>query len=93
MNDQPISMTASFARPALRQDRRPDRACCRIDRKAGRGRRRGAGRSDPLNLFWFAPTPWLMAALTRLPAVPCLSYGNAPIWSASSVNDLRGIRT
>src|SRR3954463_11409448 len=33
--------------------------------------------SDPLNLFWFAHHPVLMSALTRLPAVPCLSYGNA----------------
>jgi len=32
--------------------------------------------SDPLNLFWFAHHTVLMAALTRLPAVPCLSYGN-----------------
>ncbi|WP_291845682.1 helix-turn-helix domain-containing protein [Bradyrhizobium sp.] len=31
---------------------------------------------DPLNLFWFAHHTVLMAALTRLPAVPCLSYGN-----------------
>lgn len=33
--------------------------------------------SEPLNLFWFAHHTVLMAALTRLPAVPCLSYGNA----------------
>jgi hypothetical protein len=33
--------------------------------------------SDPLNLFWFAHHTVLMAALTRLPAVPCLSYGDA----------------
>jgi len=32
---------------------------------------------DPLNLFWFAHHTVLMAALTRLPAVPCLAYGNA----------------
>src|ERR1700760_119354 len=31
----------------------------------------------PLSLFWFAHHPALMASLTRLPAVPCLSYGNA----------------
>jgi AcrR family transcriptional regulator len=30
----------------------------------------------PLNLFWFAHHTVLMAALTRLPTVPCLSYGN-----------------
>jgi AcrR family transcriptional regulator len=33
--------------------------------------------SEPLNLFWFAHHTVLMAALTRLPTVPCLSYGNA----------------
>jgi AcrR family transcriptional regulator len=33
--------------------------------------------SEPLNLFWFAHHTVLMAALARLPAVPCLSYGNA----------------
>ena len=33
--------------------------------------------SEPLNLFWFAHHTVLMAALSRLPAVPCLPYGNA----------------
>ena len=33
--------------------------------------------NEPLNLFWFAHHTVLMAALTRLPAVPCLTYGNA----------------
>jgi len=33
--------------------------------------------SNPLNLFWFAHHTVLMSALSRLPAVPCLSYGNA----------------
>jgi AcrR family transcriptional regulator len=33
--------------------------------------------SEPLNLFWFAHHTLLMAALARLPAVPCLTYGNA----------------
>ncbi len=33
--------------------------------------------SHPLNLFWFAHHTVLMAALTRLPPVPCLAYGNA----------------
>jgi AcrR family transcriptional regulator len=33
--------------------------------------------SEPLNLFWFAHHTVMTAALTRLPAVPCLSYGNA----------------
>jgi AcrR family transcriptional regulator len=32
---------------------------------------------EPLNLFWFAHHTVLMATLVRLPAVPCLSYGNA----------------
>ncbi|MBN8987037.1 MAG: TetR/AcrR family transcriptional regulator [Rhizobiales bacterium] len=31
----------------------------------------------PLNLFWFAHHTVLMAALSRLPVVPCLDYGNA----------------
>jgi TetR/AcrR family transcriptional regulator, transcriptional repressor of aconitase len=31
---------------------------------------------EPLNLFWFAHHTVLMAALTRLPATPCLAYGN-----------------
>src|SRR3954469_24450382 len=33
--------------------------------------------SEPLNLFWFAHHTVLMAALTRLPAISCLDYGNA----------------
>jgi AcrR family transcriptional regulator len=33
--------------------------------------------SEPLNLFWFAHHTAMTAAMTRLPAVPCLSYGNA----------------
>ena len=32
---------------------------------------------EPLNLFWFAHHTLLMAALTRLPAVSCLTYGEA----------------
>jgi AcrR family transcriptional regulator len=32
---------------------------------------------EPLNLFWFAHHTVLMAALTRLPVVPCLAYGDA----------------
>jgi AcrR family transcriptional regulator len=32
---------------------------------------------DSTNLFWFAHHTVLMAALSRLPAVPCLTYGNA----------------
>ena len=32
---------------------------------------------EPLDLFWFAHHTVLMATLTRLPSVPCLSYGNS----------------
>src|SRR5262249_54871525 len=32
--------------------------------------------SDPVNLFWFAHHTVLTAAMTRLPAVPCLAYGD-----------------
>jgi AcrR family transcriptional regulator len=31
---------------------------------------------EPLNLFWFAHHTALMAALTRLPTVPCLTYAD-----------------
>jgi AcrR family transcriptional regulator len=41
---------------------------------AGEASRIGA---EPLNLFWFAHHTLLMAALARLPAVPCLAYGDA----------------
>jgi AcrR family transcriptional regulator len=33
--------------------------------------------SEPANLFWFAHHTVLTAAMTRLPAVPCLAYGDA----------------
>jgi AcrR family transcriptional regulator len=33
--------------------------------------------NEPLNLFWFAHHTLLMSALARLPAIPCLTYGNA----------------
>ena len=33
--------------------------------------------SDPRNLFWFAHHAVMTAALTRLPATPCLVYGKA----------------
>ena len=33
--------------------------------------------SDPANLFWFAHHTVLTAAMTRLPAVPCLAYSDA----------------
>ncbi|HEY8334517.1 MAG TPA: helix-turn-helix domain-containing protein [Tardiphaga sp.] len=32
---------------------------------------------EPINLFWFAHHTVTMAALSRLPAVPCLSYAHA----------------
>jgi AcrR family transcriptional regulator len=32
---------------------------------------------EPINLFWFAHHAVLMATLTRLPSVPCLSYADA----------------
>ena len=32
---------------------------------------------EPVNLFWFAHHTVLMAAVSRMPVVPCLSYGNA----------------
>jgi hypothetical protein len=32
---------------------------------------------EPLNLFWFAHHAVLMATLSRLPSVPCLSYGDS----------------
>src|SRR3569623_140163 len=32
---------------------------------------------EPLNLFWFAHHTVMTAALTRLPATPCLVYGKA----------------
>jgi hypothetical protein len=32
---------------------------------------------EPTNLFWFAHHAAMMAALTRMPAAPCLAYGNA----------------
>jgi AcrR family transcriptional regulator len=41
---------------------------------AGDATRVGA---EPLNLFWFAHHTVLTAALSRLPAEPCLTYGNA----------------
>ena len=32
---------------------------------------------EPLNLFWFAHHTVVMAALSRFPTVPCLSYANS----------------
>jgi AcrR family transcriptional regulator len=47
-----------------------------LDRAVAAGDASRVGRA-PLNLFWFAHHTVLMAALARLPAVPCLSYGDA----------------
>ena len=47
-----------------------------LDRAVAAGDASRIGR-EPLNLFWFAHHTVLMAALGRLPSVPCLSYGNA----------------
>ncbi len=47
-----------------------------LDRAVAAGEASRIG-SEPLNLFWFAHHTVLMAALTRLPAAPCLSYGDA----------------
>jgi TetR/AcrR family transcriptional regulator, transcriptional repressor of aconitase len=46
-----------------------------LERAVAAGDASRVGR-EPLNLFWFAHHTVLMAALARLPAVPCLSYGN-----------------
>jgi len=40
------------------------------------GDARQVGR-EPMNLFWFAHHAILMATVTRLPATPCLTYGEA----------------
>ena len=48
-----------------------------LERAVAAGDASRVGR-EPLNLFWFAHHTVLMAALTRLPSVPCLPYGNAP---------------
>jgi hypothetical protein len=47
-----------------------------IDRAVAAGEATRIG-SEPLNLFWFAHHTVLMAAVSRMPVVPCLSYGNA----------------
>jgi AcrR family transcriptional regulator len=46
-----------------------------LDRAVAAGDASPVG-SDPRNLFWFAHHTLMTAALTRLPAVPCLAYGN-----------------
>jgi len=47
-----------------------------IDRAVAAGEAKRIG-SEPINLFWFAHHTVLMAAVARMPVVPCLSYGNA----------------
>jgi TetR/AcrR family transcriptional regulator, transcriptional repressor of aconitase len=47
-----------------------------LDRAVAAGEASRIG-SEPLNLFWFAHHTVMMAALTRLPSVPCLSYADA----------------
>jgi TetR/AcrR family transcriptional regulator, transcriptional repressor of aconitase len=47
-----------------------------LDRAVAAGDASRVGR-EPLNLFWFAHHTVMMAALVRLPSVPCLSYANA----------------
>jgi AcrR family transcriptional regulator len=47
-----------------------------LDRAVAAGEASRVG-TEPLNLFWFAHHTLLMAALARLPAVPCLAYGDA----------------
>ena len=47
-----------------------------LERAVAAGDARPSG-SEPLNLFWFAHHSVMTAALTRLPAVPCLAYGMA----------------
>jgi AcrR family transcriptional regulator len=48
-----------------------------IERAVAAGDAARIGTKPLLNLFWFAHHTVLMAALSRLPAVPCLAYGNA----------------
>jgi AcrR family transcriptional regulator len=47
-----------------------------LERAVAAGAASRVGR-EPLNLFWFAHHTVMMAALARLPSVPCLSYANA----------------
>ena len=46
-----------------------------IDRAVAAGEASRIG-GEPLNLFWFAHHTVMMVAMSRLPAVPCLSYGD-----------------
>ena len=47
-----------------------------LDRAVAEGEATRVG-GEPLNLFWFAHHAVLTTALSRLPAVPCLVYGDA----------------
>jgi AcrR family transcriptional regulator len=47
-----------------------------LERAVAAGDASKVGR-EPLNLFWFAHHTVLMAALARLPAIPCLDYANS----------------
>ena len=50
--------------------------CALARKRGGSGRGVSGSAGEPLNLFWFAHHTVLMVALARLPAVPCLDYGN-----------------
>ena len=47
-----------------------------LDRAIAAGEASRIG-GDPLNLFWFAHHTMFMVALSRLPAIPCIDYGDA----------------
>jgi AcrR family transcriptional regulator len=47
-----------------------------LERAVAAGDARAIGR-EPMNLFWFAHHTVLMSTVTRLPATPCLAYGEA----------------
>jgi len=61
-----------------------------LERAVAAGDASRVGR-EPLNLFWFAHHTVLMAALARLPAVPCLTYGNAPDLGQHLLTQLRDV--
>ena len=56
-----------------------------LERAVAAGDASRVGR-EPLNLFWFAHHTVLMAALARLPAVPCLLTAMPPISNGSFAN-------
>jgi AcrR family transcriptional regulator len=62
-----------------------------LERAIQAGDAAGIG-GEPLNLFWFAHHTVLTAAMTRLPVVPCLEYGDeATLERQLSQFILRGI--